>query len=268
MGENVGRRTVECDAALIDYDDAVAILGEQRDRLLDEDDGHPRQLLGASEYLEHIARARGIERGGGFVHDDDTGCHGEDGGDGDLLLLTAGKRRDFAMAQVGDAHGVEGRCDAPLDLAVVDAEVLEAEQQLVLHDGGHHLSIDVLEDRAGDLGYIGEGRLADVESRHECGAKQAAPIMVGDGAGDDARQRRLSGTRGADQADEGALFDGEVDVLEGVGAVSGGAVGERDALHFDDRAHRAPFSVLGIWRCRVGRMRLRHSFRPSDCLTG
>ncbi len=144
--------------------------------------------------------------------------------------------------QVGDADGGEGLLDAVLDLVVRHAEVLEAEEHLVLDDGGDHLRVDVLQDAADNAADVGEGDLAGVLAVHEGHAKELAAEVVGDGAAHHGGERRLAGARGADDAHELALAHGEVDVVEGVlGAL---AVREGDVLQLDDRvllAHAEPF---------------------------
>ena len=171
--------------AAVHDDDAAAVLGEQGDLLLDDDDGHAQAFVRLAQRLEDEARAGGVERGGGFVEDEDARLERQDGGDGDLLLLAAGQRRDLAVAEIGDAHGLERGRDAPLDLVVRHAEVLEAEQHLVLYDGRDHLRVDVLEHAADDARDVRQGDVAGIPAVDERRAKKLAGEVMRDGAAHD-----------------------------------------------------------------------------------
>lgn len=99
---------------------------------------------------------------GGLVENQDARTHGEDGGDGYLLLLSARKGGDLAVAQVADADGLERFAHALLDLVVGNAKVLEAKEHLVLDDRGDHLRVDILQHAADDLRHVGQRDLAGV----------------------------------------------------------------------------------------------------------
>ena len=74
---------------MIEHEHAVAILRKQGDFLLNDDDGDAECTVGLTQGLEDKRGAGGVERRGGFLAHDPARTHGEDGGDGNLLLLAA-----------------------------------------------------------------------------------------------------------------------------------------------------------------------------------
>ena len=147
---------------MIEHEHAVAILRKQGDFLLNDDDGDAEYTVGLAQGLEDQRGAGGVECCGWFIEHQHTRTHGEDGGDGNLLLLAARKRGDLAVAQVADTDGLKRLAQALLDLVVRNAKVLEAIEHFVLNDRSDHLGIDVLQHAADDLRYVGERDLAGV----------------------------------------------------------------------------------------------------------
>ena len=113
-----------------------------------------------------------------------------------------------------------------------DAEVLQAEEQLVLDHGGDHLRVDVLRHASHGSRDVGEADLAGVMAVNDGGAVEASAIVVRHRAGEHRRQRRLAGARGAGHAHELTGEDLERDVVEG--ALVALPVAERDVFEADD----------------------------------
>ena len=145
----------------------------------------------------------------------------------------------FGLENFGVNHSeiparIERTLDARGDLAVVHAEILQAEEQLVFHHGGDHLRIDVLQhatDRARD---VRERDGAGILPRYVGRAIERASKVVRNRAGEHGGERRLAGARGADDAQEVAGGDIQAHMVErarrGVAAV-----GKRDVVDGDDR---------------------------------
>ena len=78
------------DLAVGKEDDAVCRLAGKTHLVGHHDHGHafPRE---GDHGVEHFVDHFGVERAGGFVEEHDLGLHRECAGDGDALLLTAGK---------------------------------------------------------------------------------------------------------------------------------------------------------------------------------
>ena len=90
MGEHLARRALERYASTLHDGDAARIFREKRDLLLDDDHGDAELPIDAAQGFEHHARAGGVERRRGLVENEDARPKGEDGGDGNFLLLPAG----------------------------------------------------------------------------------------------------------------------------------------------------------------------------------
>ena len=227
--------------AVVEHRDAIAVLGQQRDLLLDDNDGHILRLVDVAQGVEHEMRRGRVERRRGLVEHEHARAQCQDRRDGNLLLLAARESRDLALAQVGDANGLERLGHAGLDLVVRNAEVLEAEEHLVLDHRRHHLRIDVLQHAAHEARDVGERDVAGVLAIHEHGAKELTREVVRDGAAHHAGQRGLSRARRADDAHEVALAHRQGHVVERAGgALVGVAIGKRDVSQLDDgRARRA-----------------------------
>ena len=192
-------------------------------------------MVGLAQGLEYQRGAGGVERRGGFVEYEHMRTHGEDGGDGYLLLLAARKRGDLAVAQVADADGLERFAHALLDLIVGNAKVLEAKEHLVLDDRSDHLRVDILQHTADDLRHVGERDFAGVVAVDHDGPKERAGVVVGHGTRQAGGKRGLAGARGPDDADEISLVHAERDVAERLLGLR--AIGERDIVDVDDRFH-------------------------------
>ena len=202
----------------------------------------PRSRLRSRSTSKTMRELTGSRGGRGLVEHEHARGEREYRRDGDLLLLAAGERGDLAVAEVGDTHGIERRRDGLVDALVRHAEVLEAEEQLVLNHRGDHLRVDVLVDRAHDPRDVGERELAGVLPLDERRAKELSGEVVRDGTGEHGGERRLAGARGADDARERAGGDGERDAVERpVGVLP---IGERDVAHLDDRLFGGLHGVL------------------------
>ena len=122
--------------------------------------------------------------------------------------------------------------EALLDLVVRHAEVLEAKEHLVLHDGGDHLGVDVLQHAADDARDVRERDVAGVAAVHERGTVELARIVVRDGTAHHGGERGLAGARRADDAHEVPLAHGERDSVEGL--LASLVIGKRDVPELDD----------------------------------
>ena len=235
MREDLVWLALQRDFAMVEHEHAVAVLREQGDLLLNDDDGDSKCAVCLTQRLENQRGAGGVECRGGLVENQDARTHGEDGGDGHLLLLSAREGGDLAVAQVADADGLERFAHALLDLVVGNAKVLEAKEHLVLDDRGDHLRVDVLQHAADDLRHIGERDFAGVVVVNHDGPKERAGVVVGHGTRQAGGKRGLAGARGPDDTDEISLVHAERDVAERLFGLR--AVGERDIVDVDDRFH-------------------------------
>ena len=220
---------------MVEHEHAVAVLREQGDLLLNDDDGDAECAVCLAQGLEDQRGAGGVECCGGFVEHQHTWAHSEDGGDGHLLLLPAREGGDLAVAQVADADGLECLAQALLDLIVGNAKVLQTKEHLVFDDRSDHLRVDVLQHAADDLRHVGQRDLAGVVAVNHDGTKEGAGVVVGYGSRQASGKRGLAGARRPDDADEISLVHIERDVLKRLLGLR--TIGERDIVDVDDRFH-------------------------------
>ena len=71
IGEEVADGGVFDDAAFMEDEDAVAVIGDDAEFLGDEEDGAARLLHGAPHLVEELGLDRDVEAGGGFVRDEE-----------------------------------------------------------------------------------------------------------------------------------------------------------------------------------------------------
>ena len=149
----------------------------------------------------------------------------ERAGQRDALLLAAGHLEREALVVAGEADELQHLLDAGAALGSAGTPaILQAEADIVLdiHVGEQRIGLE----HHSDLALVGRQR-RDVLALDEDGAGGRALE-----AGDHAQDRGLAAARGAEQRDELALVEGEVDalddlvVLEGLGEVvdAGGMV--------------------------------------------
>ena len=98
------------DLAVFDFDDAVGVVGDVA-VVGDEDDGVAFGVQFAEDF-HHFFAAVAVERAGGFVGEDDLPAVHQGAGDGDALLLPAGKLTGFVLGVVAEAEASQQRLGA------------------------------------------------------------------------------------------------------------------------------------------------------------
>ncbi len=178
-----------------------------------EQHGEPEVVDEAGEDREHVLGRAGIERGGRLVeHEDARRCR-EHRADRDPLRLARRERSERSAPQRGDAEQVEHVFDAAPHHVGRDAEVLHRVRELVLDGVGDEARGRVLADDADAIRELTRGRDGrDAVDRDA--SEQRAAGEVRDEPVHRAQQRRLARTGLADDEEELALVDREVDVDE------------------------------------------------------
>ena len=248
VGEDLRGCAGERDLALAQDDDAVGLEGLLHE-VRDVHDRGAGRAQAAHDAHDGAASAH-VEQGAGLVEDEQARLHGERAGDGDALLLAAGEACGVGLGEGAHGDAVELAADAALDLGGLDAEVLGAEGDVVLHDRGDDLVVGVLEHEAEALARAAVRGEVDVAAGEDLLAQERHVAGV---RGEEPRQhegeRGLARAVGAQDADVLAGTDVERDVVEGERAalVAEGDVGERghallgSGRHgfVDQHAHRA-----------------------------
>ena len=111
--ENLSRRALLDDAALVEDDDPVGDAAGEIHLVRDDEHGHAfvGERLHDAQYLADRLR---IERRGRLVEEHQRRLHGERAGDRDALLLAAGERGRVDLALSARPHFLEQRVGALL----------------------------------------------------------------------------------------------------------------------------------------------------------
>jgi len=198
----------------------------------DHEDGLVELAAGLAEHGEDGIGVFRIEVAGGLVGEDDGRVGDEGAGDGDALLLAAGELVGAVVEAAGEAEeagkaveegvieGLSGLGDVVGDLDVA-------------HGGEGGEEVEALEDEAdagaAEPGAIGVGEAGELDAADGDGA--------GGGGGEAAEDVEEGGFAGAGRADDGdelAGLDGEVDVAESGDLELAGAVGFAEVARDDD----------------------------------
>ncbi len=180
--------------------------------------------------LQLAAQAQ-VERAERLVEQQRLRAVDERAGERDALLLAAGELAGLALLEAGELRELEHLGDAPLGLVLGDLRALEAE-------GDVALDVEVGEERVGL-----EDRVDVALERRHVGDVLAGEVDAALGRvlepADHPQRRRLAAARRAEQREERALRDLEVERVDGdhVAEALGHAV-ERDVRARPPRRRR------------------------------
>ncbi|MCY1515483.1 hypothetical protein D9M68_500710 [compost metagenome] len=136
----------------------------------DEDDGALLLRLQAYQLALHLATDQRIERGEGFVHEQDGRVVGQRAGQADALLHAAGQLVRVAVFVAGEAHLAQRFAGTGIALALADAGDFQAE-------GGVFQDAHVWHQREG-LKHHAHLLAAHIEQRLVGEAGDLAPVQV------------------------------------------------------------------------------------------
>ena len=182
VGENRFRGVAKKDRSLVEHEQEIGVVGEERDLLLDHHDGRVVLLRVVFEQLEDTDRRDRIELCGRFIEYEHTGLERDDGCERHLLLLTSGKAVDRTIAQGFDAHRFERGGKPVFDLILRHPEILESVEDLIFDNGRDHLAIDVLANAADQTRDAGKVGFDGIKPAYVHRAVEIAWIAVGDDA--------------------------------------------------------------------------------------
>ncbi len=190
-------------------------------RDVDRGDAEPalqRRDLGAGLHAQ-----LGVEVGQRLVHEEDLGGADDGPAHGDALALATGEGLRLALEVGGEVE--DGGCllDALADLALVDAGDLQGEAHVV---GDRHVRVErvVLEDHC-DVAVLGR-QVGDVTVTDP----DLAAVDLFE-AGEHAQRGGLATPGGADENQELAVLDVDVQLVDGGGVVAGVDPGGVVELH-------------------------------------
>ena len=161
--------------------------------------------------LQHLADHLRVEGGGGFVEQDDIRIHGQSAGNGNALLLAAGKALGEHIGFIGQADtgqqllGTLGSLFLALEL-----EQLRGQAEVLL-DGQVGEEVEVLEHHAHLLAHSVDVGIVHLHpfKLDGAGGGDLQPVQAPQKGG-------LAAAGGADQAHHVAAVDVDIDALEHV----------------------------------------------------
>ena len=208
---------------LVDARHRLDLLQDGADVVADQDDGAL-----AVNLLQQLVEARLealVDIGAGLVEDDHLGVGHHGPSQQGTLQLSAAQLADGSTLQPVQSHA----CHDPARLfALLAGETLE-EALLAVEPRQHHLFYRDGE-LAVDAGVLGQVAHADFVCPGACRPGQNLAPGGLHQSEDALDERRLAASVGADDAQEVALVDGQVDVVQHALAV----VGSAQVLYFDD----------------------------------
>ena len=200
------RRADLFDDAVPEDDDAV---GQRHrfDLIVRDVDGRRAEITVQLGDLDpRLAAQRGVEVGERFVKQEDLrGAH-DGAADGDALALAAGEFLRRALEVIIEVEDVGGAADFLFDDGRVGLGELQGKAHVLVHAHVRVQGVALEDHRQVALGGRFVGDVASFEVDGAGGRRLEA--------GDQAQQRRFAAARGADEDDELALLDFEIDALD------------------------------------------------------
>ena len=212
MAEHFTWCAVHNDLTAVHDDDSIRIDGFLH-IVGDEDDRHAHLLVQLPDGLDDLLATTRIEHRRRLIENDGFRKHRHRTGDRDTLLLPATETVRGLHTVRHHINGFERTIHTCPDLVGRYADVLRAEADILLDDGGDDLVIRILEDHAGFLSDIPDLlfilRIAATDE-HGSLTRQVETV-------NQLRQGRLAGTVVAEHTHEAPGLDGQVDVIQGPG---------------------------------------------------
>ena len=205
-GEDLARRADLDDAAVHEDGDAVG----ERHRLFlvvgDVDGGDAERALQLAQLEAGLEAQLGVEVGERLVEQEQARLANDRARQRDALLLAAGELARRSLQQVADADLGGRPGDGAADLVARDADHLQREADVLLD---RHVRIERVA-----LEHHRDVALAGLLRRHVDAVHQHAARVHRFEAGEDAQRRRLARSRRAEQDEELARLDREVDAVQ------------------------------------------------------
>ena len=155
--------------------------------------------------------------------------HGQDAGQGHLLLLATGEVEGLPSPQVVDVQVVEGFVNPSGDLRPRQPQVLRPEGHLIDHPAAQDLALRVLQHRAHDLGDGRQGLIAGLFPVETDPPLQIPPVTAGDEAIQAADQGGFAAAAGPGHQHDLPCLQFKGDVAQGI--IRPVAIFERELLH-------------------------------------
>ena len=208
---DLGGGTHLLELALVHDHDPV---GEAHGLLLvvgDEDDRDAQVALDLLQLLAHLLADLGVQGGEGLVEKQQGGLQEQGAGNGDTLLLAAGELAGILLFRAAHADQGQAVLHGLVDLGLGDLAQLQAEGQVFING---HVGPEVIA-----LEYHGRGALFG--GQVDDGLTVHGDVALGhvQKAADGAQDRSLAAAGGAQEGDDLALVDLQINVPDTVSIV-------------------------------------------------
>ena len=218
------------DDAGVHHGDAVAGIGDDGHVVSDQDHGEAEAGLEFADDVEHLALDDDVQRGDGFVGDDQGRVEGEGQSNRGALAHAAGElvrvvgqadrveadeAEEFFGAGLGGGAGEAAAFDQ--DFEHLGAQALDRVERV--HRGLRHEG----QAAPADLALLGFGE-GDEVGAFEDDFSAGDTAGIGQDAHDGAAHGGFAAAGFADQAEDGAGLDGEAGAVDGTGDAGAGAV--------------------------------------------
>ena len=209
-----------------EHDDAVREIHGLVDVVRDEQNGAAGPLPNAQEFVLQALAGEAVERREGLIHQQHLGLDRERACERHTLALAAGELVRPAVAEIAEPHEVEHRLRTPFPLRPRGAAPFEPEGHI-----GHHppprQQPRILEHQRDGRALPGFG----VDAERPGGG-------LGE-ADEDAQQRRLADAGFADDGQELAPLNREIEPGQDLGRLPVALIGEAEAPDLDHARHRS-----------------------------
>jgi hypothetical protein len=159
-------------------------------------------LAEALDLVQEELSGRGVELRRRLVQEQELRLERESGGEADPLEFAAGELGCPAVPEVGRVYALERRVDARPDGRRLDAEVLEAESDLIRDERHDDLVFRILKDARHLTGEVRRSHLPRVAAADVHPAREAAAVEVRGESRQGSKESRLPGARRAEESDD------------------------------------------------------------------
>ena len=218
------------DTAFVNDSHAVADLVDDLHLVCNDDDRHAERLVDLAQQFENGARCVGVEGAGRFVAQQISGIGCQCAGDGNALLLSAGKLRGEACSLVSKAHDLQKFLRALLCLRLRRTGDLKREAD-VAQNRALLKQIEALEDHTDLTANLQKFLLAE---------RRQIPTVYPDLSGgraleqvDAAHERRLACAGKTDDAEDLAVRDSQIHILQRFHAAGGRGIDFAEVFQLD-----------------------------------
>ena len=213
VGENFLHRALFHDHTAVQDGHTVADLFHHAHLVGDDHHGDAQLLVDVLDQGQDGMSGVGVQRTGGLVAQQHLGVGGQGAGNGNALLLAAGQLGGVGVCLVGQAHHLQQLFGALFGVGLFHTGQLHGKTD-VLQAAALHEQVELLEDHGDLAAALTQGRRR--QGLHGGAVDHHAALGGALQQVDAAHQRGFARTGHADDAVDGTIRNGQVDVFQRV----------------------------------------------------